>query len=69
MKSGTVILLMLLFTGVLFTSAFGQEIKKLSLEESIQIGLQNSEFIHSSKMKVNYAEARLSEVNKYRLPS
>lgn len=69
MKSGILTMLILLFTGVLFTPAYAQELRKLSLDESIQIGLQNSELIHSSKMKVNYAEARLSEVNTYRLPS
>ncbi len=68
MKSG-LILLFLLFTGVFLKTAFAQEVRKLSLDESIQIGLQNSETIHSSQMKVNYAEARLSEVNSLLLPS
>jgi outer membrane protein len=69
MKYRTIPMLILMLTGVFYTTAYAQEIRKLSLDESIQIGLQNSELIHSSKMKVNYAEARLSEVNTYRLPS
>jgi outer membrane protein TolC len=63
-------LLFLFLSSVVFlTSTFAQEVRKLSLDESIQIGLQNSETIHSSQMKVNYAEARLSEVNTFLLPS
>jgi len=69
MKSGLVGIFILLFTGILFDSASAQETRKLSLQESIEIGLENSELIHSSKMKVNYAEARWSESSTYRLPS
>ena len=46
-----------------------QETKKLTVDESIKIGLENSELIHSSKMKVEYANAKWSEVNTYMLPS
>lgn len=67
MKS--ILLGIILFSGILSGQLFAQETRKLSLEESIQIGLENSELIHSSKMKVNYAEAKWSEVNTYRLPS
>jgi outer membrane protein TolC len=69
MKSGVIGIIIFLVTGVLFNSTFAQDSRKLTLEESIQIGLKNSELIHSSQMKVNYAKARLSEVNTYRLPS
>ncbi len=69
MKSGLTGILIFLLTGILSVNSFGQESRSLSLEESIQIGLKNSELIHSSQMKVNYAEARWSEVNTYRLPS
>ena len=51
------------------TFIFAQEEKILTLDESIQIGLENSNMLHSSKMKVNYASARLSEINTNRLPS
>ncbi len=69
MKSGLTGILIFLLTGILFVDSFAQESRNLSLEESIQIGLKNSELIHSSQMKVNYTEARWSEVNTYRLPS
>ena len=62
-------ILIFLLTGILSSTVFAQQTRKLSLEESIQIGLENSELIHSSKMKVAYAEAKWSEVNTYRLPS
>ncbi len=69
MKSGLTGIFIFLLTGILSVNSFGQETRRLSLEESIQIGLKNSELIHSSQMKVNYAEAKWSEVNTYRLPS
>ncbi len=55
---------------VMFFSTFvsAQEEKILTLDESIQIGLENSNMLHASKMKVNYANARLSEINTNRLP-
>lgn len=69
MRFGLVGIFIILLSGILTGKMFAQEIRKLSLEESIQIGLENSELIHSSKMKVNFAEARMSEVGTYRLPS
>ncbi len=69
MKSGIIGIIIFLITGVLYNNTFAQDSRKLTLEESIRIGLENSELIHSSQMKVNYAKARLSEVNTYRLPS
>ncbi|MEJ2614959.1 MAG: TolC family protein [Ignavibacteriaceae bacterium] len=59
------ILMLISFSAVISA----QEEKTLTLDESIQIGLENSHMLHSSKMKVNYANARLSVVNTYRLPS
>jgi outer membrane protein len=69
MKSGLTGILIFLLSGILSVNSFGQESNNLTLEESIQIGLKNSELIHSSQMKVNYAAAKWSEVNTYRLPS
>ncbi len=69
MKSGLTGILIFLLTGILSVNLFGQESRNLTLEESIQIGLKNSELIHSSQMKVNYSRAKWSEVNTYRLPS
>ncbi len=62
--------LMITILSLLFTvSIFSQQKKYLTLEKSIQIGLKNSEQIHSSKMKVKESEAMWSEVNTARLPS
>ncbi len=69
MKSTLTGIFIFLLTGVLINPLYAQETRKLSLEESIEMGLENSELIHSSQMKVNYAEAKWSEVNTYRLPS
>ena len=59
-----IVLLIVIFSA----GIFAQEEKTLTLEGSIQIGLENSNMLHSSKMKVNYANARLSEINTNRLP-
>jgi len=63
--------LMLLLAIVLFTSglSFSQDTKKLTLDESIKIGLEKSNVLHSSKMNVNYAESKSNEVNTFRLPN
>jgi outer membrane protein len=60
-----IILLVVVFSAGLFA----QEERTLTLDESIKIGLVNSNILHSSKMQVNYSQARLSEVNTSRLPS
>ena len=54
---------------IIFSGFISAQEKTLTLDESIQIGLENSNMLHSSKMKVNYANARLSEINTGRLPS
>lgn len=69
MRSGIIGVVIFLLTGIVSNTGYAQETRNLSLEESIQIGLENSELIHSSKMKVKYAKARLNEVNTHRLPS
>ncbi len=48
---------------------FAQDKVTLSLDESIQAGLQNSRRINSSKMKIKGADARVREINSGRLPS
>ena len=49
--------------------AFAQDKVTLTLDQSIQTGLQNSRRINSSKMKIKSAEAKVSEINSSRLPS
>jgi outer membrane protein len=49
--------------------AFAQEKVTLTLEQSIQTGLQNSKRINSAKMKIRGADAKVSEINSSRLPS
>ena len=48
---------------------FGQEKVTLTLEQSIQTGLQNSKRINSAKMKIQDADAKVREINGSRLPS
>jgi outer membrane protein TolC len=51
------------------TILFAQEKKTLTIEEAIQLGLDNSNMLHISQNKVAAAEAKSSEVNANRLPS
>ena len=63
-------LIAVIVIGILVSGeAFPQENKKLTLDESIKIGLANSNVLHSSKMNLQYADAKWSEVNTFRLPS
>lgn len=52
-----------------FVTGYAQETRNLSLDESIKLGLENSNYLHSSRMKVNNSEARLREVNSSMFPS
>ncbi len=47
---------------------FAQE-RVLTIEESIAIGLENSKALHSSQMKLNYADAKASEASAGLYPS
>ncbi len=58
--------MLIAFTG---TQVMAQNARNLTLEQSIEIGLQNSKTLHSSKMKIFSAEAQLSQINASRLPS
>ena len=62
-------LILTLFTGILVSSTTFAQQKEITLEEGIQIGLQNSKTLHSSKMKVLSAEANLGAINTLQLPS
>lgn len=58
------------FGFVLFNiSINAQEKLSLTVEQALELGLQNSKTLHSSLMKVKSSEARVSEVNALRLPS
>jgi outer membrane protein len=59
----------LIFGVIIQTKLLSQETKKLSINESIKIGLENSNMLHSSKMNVQYTDAKWSEINTFRLPS
>ncbi|MGA8263542.1 MAG: TolC family protein [Ignavibacteriaceae bacterium] len=59
----------IVFGIMLPTKVFPQEMKRLTVDESIKIGLANSNVLHSSKMNLQYTEAKWSEVNTFRLPS
>ncbi len=62
-------IMIVLFSGILLSTAAIAQQKEITLDEGIQIGLKNSKTLHSSKMKVVSAEANLSEINASRLPS
>lgn len=59
--------IIIIFT-MITINLFAQE-RTLTLNESIEIGLRNNDNLHSSKMAVKIADARLSEINTNRLPS
>lgn len=60
-----IILIVLFFT----TLSSAQNQRSLTLNECIKIGLENSNTLHSSKMKIVSSEAQLSQVNASHLPS
>lgn len=49
--------------------AIAQSELALSVEKAIQLALDNNKSLHASLMRLNYADARSSEVNASRLPS
>ena len=46
-----------------------QEKKTLTIEQAIEIGMQNSKTLHTSQFKVSFADAKASETNTLGLPS
>jgi outer membrane protein len=65
----SVLIMIVIFWGIINIKNFAQEVKKFSVEECIQIGLENSHSLHSSNEKVKNAQARLSELKTNLLPS
>jgi outer membrane protein len=65
----SVLIITLIFLGFITINNFAQDVKKLSVDESVRIGLENSHSLHSSKEKVKNAQARLSELKTNLLPS
>ncbi len=49
--------------------AVGQQKLTLTMENAIQVGLENSKAVHASMMKTQAAESKSAETNTYRLPS
>jgi len=62
------VLIAALFVFTFIDINYAQEKLSLNLEQSINLGLKNSYTLHSSKMGVLSAEAKLREVNTFRLP-
>lgn len=58
-----------LFLVVSFQISSAQEKLKLTIEQAMEIGLQNSKTLHASSMKVKSSEAKVKEVFASRLPS
>lgn len=59
------LIVMLVLLGIAIASAQ----TSLTLQQAIDIGLENSKALHSSQMKVQMATSKSSEVNTMRLPS
>ena len=62
-------LILIMFVLSMSLQSFAQEKLNLTIEQAIEIGLQNSKMLHSSLMKVKSAEAKMKESNALRLPS
>ncbi len=61
---------LILLQFILFSlTIIAQEKLSLTVEQALELGLQNSKTLHSSLMKVKSSEAKVSEVNAMRLPS
>ncbi|HKJ81866.1 MAG TPA: TolC family protein [Ignavibacteriaceae bacterium] len=70
MSSNKIRIFLLVMLGISISlSGYAQDKKKMTVEESVKVGLENSNFLHSSKMNMKYAEAKSKEVNTFRLPS
>lgn len=50
-------------------SALAQPGLPLTVEKAVELGIDNSKSLHSSLMKVEYADAKAGEINASRLPS
>jgi outer membrane protein len=57
------------FLSLLALSVLAQEKKTLTIDQALQIGLENSKALRTSQFKVDAADARSSEANTYRLPT
>ncbi len=60
--------LTVLSAGVVTASGWAQQLS-LTEAQAVDLGIRNSKSLHASLMKVNYADAKASEVNASRLPS
>ena len=50
-------------------SALAQSRLPLTVDKAVELGIENSKTLHSSLMKVEYADAKAGEINASRLPS
>ncbi len=50
-------------------AAYAQTERRLTVEQALDLALENSKALHASLMRVNHADARASETNANRLPS
>jgi outer membrane protein TolC len=63
------LMLMITIPMLLAINIFAQEKLALTVDQAVDLGLQNSKTLHSSLMKVKGADARVSELNAARLPA
>jgi len=54
---------------IFFTAVNAQEVRELTLDESIKTGLENSHMLNISRQRMFSADARWSEISAARLPS
>src|ERR1043165_1683419 len=64
----SLLMLPLLFIPARGQNAGGQSLQ-LTVEQAVKLGLENSKSLHASQMKVEYADAKETEVKSARLPS
>jgi outer membrane protein len=57
------------FVIILSSFTLSQDVRTLTLDESLKIGLENSHQLNVSRLRVESSEARWSEINAARLPS
>lgn len=61
--------MILFWSFIILPAVSAQEKRKLTVDEAIQIGLDNSKSLHASQMKTESASAKTSEADASRLPS
>jgi outer membrane protein TolC len=62
-------IIIIILIGLITVKIPAQDVKRLTIDETIKLGLDNSHLLHSSREKVKNAEARMNELKTNMLPS